>query len=398
MDARQDQERLRDLHRRLEAGQCPEEHGAVPDRQRQQGRCGRLRKRRHGLAASSPRSKRRASPAPFRSPARTATRRRSTASRSARRPCRSGRTRARSARPPAKPPSPSPKAPTSTTLPGVSKFNKGKKGVEVNAILLDPGSDHQGHARPCDRRRLDQQGRGLRRRQGGHGCRPATDRACQRRGVEPSWPRHPAGWRGLCSSDHENKAAKSGRADGEDSHVDDQRHRHLRARAERRRRVRRFLRATELDTRMLGMVAALLVIWVGFDIYSGIVRPGEGLFGGSFLTPRNIWILLVQTSSIAVMTTGMVLIIVMRQIDLSVGSMLEPHRRVASAYLQVYKLGPAAGRRPSSDLDHRACCSRLRLGAVDRLLQRHADRLCRRFRPSSSRSAASSPIAARPGG
>ena len=43
MDARQDQERLRDLHRRLEARQCPEEHGAVPDLDGQQGRCGRLR-------------------------------------------------------------------------------------------------------------------------------------------------------------------------------------------------------------------------------------------------------------------------------------------------------------------------------------------------------------------
>lgn len=86
--------------------------------------------------------------------------------------------------------------------------------------------------------------------------------------------------------------------------------------------ITRFFRATELDTRMLGMVGALLIIWVGFDIYSGILRPGDGLLGGSFLTPRNLWILLVQTSSIAVMTTGMVLIIVMRQIDLSVGSIL----------------------------------------------------------------------------
>ena len=37
--------------------------------------------------------------------------------------------------------------------------------------------------------------------------------------------------------------------------------------------VRRFLRATEIDTRMLGMIARLLVIWVGFDIYSGILGP-----------------------------------------------------------------------------------------------------------------------------
>lgn len=84
----------------------------------------------------------------------------------------------------------------------------------------------------------------------------------------------------------------------------------------------RFLRATEIDSRMLGMVGALLVIWIGFDIYSGMLRPSDGLLGGTFLTPRNLWTLLVQTSSIAVMTTGMVLIIVMRHIDLSVGSIL----------------------------------------------------------------------------
>ena len=35
--------------------------------------------------------------------------------------------------------------------------------------------------------------------------------------------------------------------------------------------VQRFLRATEIDTRMLGMIAALLIIWVGFDVYSGIL-------------------------------------------------------------------------------------------------------------------------------
>lgn len=106
--------------------------------------------------------------------------------------------------------------------------------------------------------------------------------------------------------------------------------------------ARRFLRVTELDVRMLGMIAALLVVWAGFDIYSGFLRPGEGLFGGSFLTPRNIWVLLVQSSSIAVMACGMVLVIVMRQIDLSVGSMLSLVA-VSTAYLQVYKLGPLLG-------------------------------------------------------
>jgi D-xylose transport system permease protein len=106
--------------------------------------------------------------------------------------------------------------------------------------------------------------------------------------------------------------------------------------------VARFLRATEIDTRMIGMVAALLVIWAGFDIYSGILRPNEGLFGGSFLTPRNLWTLTVQTSSIAIMSTGMVLLIVMRQLDLSVGSMLSTIA-VATGVLQVFWLGPSLG-------------------------------------------------------
>src|SRR4028118_81511 len=68
----------------------------------------------------------------------------------------------------------------------------------------------------------------------------------------------------------------------------------------------------EIDVRMLGMLAALAVIWIGFDILSG----------GVFLTPRNLWNLSVQTASIAVMSTGMVLVIVTRNIDLSVGAIL----------------------------------------------------------------------------
>ncbi|SFB46688.1 D-xylose transport system permease protein [Rhizobium sp. NFR07] len=76
--------------------------------------------------------------------------------------------------------------------------------------------------------------------------------------------------------------------------------------------VTRFFRATEIDTRLLGMVGALLIIWIGFHI----------LTGGLFLTPRNLWFLSVQTASVAVMATGMVLVIVTRNIDLSVGSIL----------------------------------------------------------------------------
>src|SRR6202451_1942382 len=81
--------------------------------------------------------------------------------------------------------------------------------------------------------------------------------------------------------------------------------------------IRRLRRATEVDTRMLGMIGALALIWIGFHLYT-LIASGEGLF----LTPRNLWNLSVQTSSIAIMATGMVLIIVMRHIDLSVGSII----------------------------------------------------------------------------
>ena len=41
-----------------------------------------------------------------------------------------------------------------------------------------------------------------------------------------------------------------------------------------------------------------------------------------FLTPRNLYNLAVQSTVVAIMATGMVLIIVARHIDLSVGSLL----------------------------------------------------------------------------
>ena len=68
----------------------------------------------------------------------------------------------------------------------------------------------------------------------------------------------------------------------------------------------------EVDARLLGLIVALAVIWIGFNILSG----------GLFLTSRNLWNLSVQSASVAIMATGMVLIIVSRNIDLSVGSVL----------------------------------------------------------------------------
>jgi D-xylose transport system permease protein len=78
------------------------------------------------------------------------------------------------------------------------------------------------------------------------------------------------------------------------------------------RSIRSIFSALELDTRLLGMVVALAIIWVFFNVISD----------GKFLTARNLWNLSVQSSAIAIMATGMVLIIVSRNIDLSVGSVL----------------------------------------------------------------------------
>ena len=76
--------------------------------------------------------------------------------------------------------------------------------------------------------------------------------------------------------------------------------------------ARGAVRAADIDTRLLGLILALGIIWIGFNIATD----------GSFLTARNLWNLSVQSASIAIMATGMVLVIVSRNIDLSVGAML----------------------------------------------------------------------------
>ncbi len=57
------------------------------------------------------------------------------------------------------------------SLPGVAKFNGGQEGRrdELHPARAEP--DHQGQPQRGDRRRLDQQGRGLRRREGRSGSR-----------------------------------------------------------------------------------------------------------------------------------------------------------------------------------------------------------------------------------
>ncbi|EAR50190.1 ABC sugar (xylose) transporter, inner membrane subunit [Oceanicola granulosus HTCC2516] len=75
---------------------------------------------------------------------------------------------------------------------------------------------------------------------------------------------------------------------------------------------RGFLKSLEIDTRLLGMIGAFVVVAVVFNL----------LTDGRFLTPRNVFNLTIQTVSVAIMATGMVFIIVTRHIDLSVGSLL----------------------------------------------------------------------------
>ena len=75
---------------------------------------------------------------------------------------------------------------------------------------------------------------------------------------------------------------------------------------------RSFLTQLEIDTRLLGMIGAFVLVCLVFNV----------LTDGRFLTPRNIFNLTIQTVSVAIMATGMVFVIVTRHIDLSVGAML----------------------------------------------------------------------------
>lgn len=76
--------------------------------------------------------------------------------------------------------------------------------------------------------------------------------------------------------------------------------------------LRNLFARLEIDERLLGMIFCLAAIWIGFDLFSD----------GRFITPRNLYNLSLQTTSVAIMAIGMVLVIIIRNIDLSVGSML----------------------------------------------------------------------------
>jgi D-xylose transport system permease protein len=76
--------------------------------------------------------------------------------------------------------------------------------------------------------------------------------------------------------------------------------------------LRELLAQAEIDLRLFGMLIAFVVILITFNVISG----------GKFFSPNNMVTLAVQASGIAIIATGMVLVIVSRNIDLSVGSLV----------------------------------------------------------------------------
>ncbi|MEW5991000.1 MAG: sugar ABC transporter permease [Chloroflexota bacterium] len=76
--------------------------------------------------------------------------------------------------------------------------------------------------------------------------------------------------------------------------------------------VRGLIAQTEIDLRLFGMLVALGAILLTFNILSE----------GDLFQPTNMVTMAVQASGIAIIATGMVLVIVSRNIDLSVGSLV----------------------------------------------------------------------------
>ena len=63
--------------------------------------------------------------------------------------------------------------------------------------------------------------------------------------------------------------------------------------------------------RIIVLIAATVIIWIGFHIWTGV-----------FITPRNLSNLSVQMTVIGLLAAGMTWLLVAREIDLSVGSLL----------------------------------------------------------------------------
>ena len=97
-------------------------------------------------------------------------------------------------------------------------------------------------------------------------------------------------------------------------------------------RFRAFLATCDVDIRMFTMIAVLIIISMVMNL----------LTDGLFLTARNLYNLAVQSSVVAIMATGMVLVIVARHIDLSVGSVMGfTGMVIAFTQVEVFPLGAA---------------------------------------------------------
>lgn len=73
-----------------------------------------------------------------------------------------------------------------------------------------------------------------------------------------------------------------------------------------------WLDSLGISPRFMSMIIALAIVWLTFTY----------LTEGTFLSSRNLYNLAVQSSVVGILSTGMVLVIVARHIDLSVGSIL----------------------------------------------------------------------------
>src|SRR5207245_9020317 len=98
--------------------------------------------------------------------------------------------------------------------------------------------------------------------------------------------------------------------------------------------IRGLIAQTEIDLRLFGMLVVLGGILLTFNILSG----------GKFFQPTNMVTLAVQASGVAVIATGMVLVIVSRNIDLSVGSLVGfiamSYALLMTAWMPALGLGP----------------------------------------------------------
>lgn len=94
------------------------------------------------------------------------------------------------------------------------------------------------------------------------------------------------------------------------------------------RQLRELKLATGIDPRLMVLIAIMVVVWIALDIRTG----------GIFLSARNLFNLSVQFAVVGIMATGMVLVIVTRNIDISVGSALG-FIGCVGAMLQVRGLG-----------------------------------------------------------